>query len=250
MIAIGRRVYGLGAILLGAVELWFGGFSEDWLPVPPHLASYHILAEAAGALLIAAGVAINLPRVAAVAALALAALFAGTMLALELAPALAKPAVWGGWQAVAESTAMALGGVLAFTQTRAVGGKRAAAIARIARLVFGVCLLIFGVSHFVYAKYTASLVPAWLPPSRMFWTWLTGAAQIAAGLAILSAIRARLAAVMLTAMYVVFGLLVQLPSVIAHPSSHDNWAENGINLLLIGAAWCLADSLARGKKWG
>ena len=56
----------------------------------------------------------------------------------------------------------------------------------------------------------------------------------------------RLAAVLLTLMYVIFGVLVHLPSIIASPSSHDNWAENAINLLLIGAAWSLADL----QRWG
>ena len=60
----------------------------------------------------------------------------------------------------------------------------------------------------------------------------------------LSGIRARLAAILLSAMYVGFGLLVHIPSIVADPASHDAWAENAINLLLIGAAWSLADSLA------
>ena len=34
---------------------------------------------------------------------------------------------------------------------------------RAGRLMFGLCLLVFGAAHFAYAKYTASLVPAWLP---------------------------------------------------------------------------------------
>jgi uncharacterized membrane protein YphA (DoxX/SURF4 family) len=63
----------------------------------------------------------------------------------------------------------------------------------------------------------------------------------------LTGIQARLAAILLTAMYVIFGLLVHLPSVMADPSSHSNWAENAINLILTGAAWRLADSLARPK---
>jgi uncharacterized membrane protein YphA (DoxX/SURF4 family) len=78
----------------------------------------------------------------------------------------------------------------------------------------------------------------------MAWTWLTGAAQIAAGLAMLSGIQARLAAMLLTAMYVVFTLLVHIPSIITAPTSHDNWTENAINLVLIGTAWAMADGLA------
>jgi uncharacterized membrane protein len=245
MVTIGRRIYGLGAIALGIVELRYGAFAEGWLPVPPHLPGYHFLVLAAAGLLIVGGLAINWERTAAIAALGLAALFAAGMLLTELAPAVAKPAVWVGWQAIAESTVMALGGVLAYAQTGSVSETRAGAIARIARLVFGVCLLVFGVSHFVYAKFTASLVPAWLPPSQLAWAYATGVAQIAAGLAMLTGVEARLAAVLLTVMYAAFSLLVHIPSVIADPASHENWAENAINLVLVGAAWALADSLRR-----
>lgn len=244
MIGIGRRVYGLGAIGLGAAVLANGGFPTDWLPAPAHSLIFHGLAYASAVVLIAAGVALNWRRSAAFAALALAAVFAAGMLALEALPALEKPADWVGWQAIAESTAMTLGGVLAWALTSDVPEGRAAAIARVARVIFGACLLVFGASHFVYAKYTAALVPPWLPPSQLIWTYATGLAQIAAGLAMLSGVQARLAAVLLTVMYVGFGLLVHIPSVVRDPSNNANWTENAINLVLIGAAWTLADSLA------
>ena len=205
---------------------------------------------AAAGLLIVAGLAINLPRAAAVAAVILATLFAAGMLVVLLPLALGKPGVWGSWQGVAESTAMALGGVLACALAPDVGEARAISLARIARLVFGVCLLVFGVSHFVYAKFTASMVPHWLPPSGLIWAYITGVAQIAAGLAILSGVQARLAAILLTVMYVIFGLLVHIPSIVADPSSHDNWAGTAINLLLIGVAWCVADWLSRRSAVG
>ena len=140
MIVIGRRVYGLGAIVLGIVQLVFGAFSADWLPVPAHIPTYHILVYASAALLIVGGATINArPPASALAALALAALFAAGMLAAELPHALARPADWGGWQAVAESTVMALGGVLAYVQTPG-GGPTRAVIGRTARwLLAPVC---------------------------------------------------------------------------------------------------------------
>jgi uncharacterized membrane protein YphA (DoxX/SURF4 family) len=118
--------------------------------------------------------------------------------------------------------------------------------------VFGACLVVFGISEFVYAKFTAAMVPAWLPPSQAFWAYATGVAQVAAGLAILGGLRARLAAVLVTTMYLGFSLLVHFPRVIAMPSKPMSWAENGTNLVLAGAAWVLAESLIKGpgKKRG
>ncbi|MGH6993438.1 MAG: DoxX family membrane protein [Caulobacteraceae bacterium] len=245
MVGIGRRVHGLGAAGLGMVLLFWRAFPADWITVPANLAGYQILLWATGVLLILAGLASLLLRRAPAAGLILAALFAAWMVAADLPAAAAQPRVWVVWQGTAESAAMALGGVLAWTLGFAGEGNGGARTALLARWAFGLCLLVFGVSHFAYAKFTASLVPAWLPPSQLTWVWATGVAQIAAGVAMLSGVLAPLAAVLLTIMYVIFGALVQAPTVISHPASQSNWTENAINLVLVGAAWTLADCLWR-----
>jgi uncharacterized membrane protein YphA (DoxX/SURF4 family) len=125
---------------------------------------------------------------------------------------------------------------------------RAARLIRIGQALFGLCAILFGGAHFFYMNLTAPLVPSWLPPSQIFWSYATGVAHIAGGIAILTGFQARLAAILLTIMYAGFGLLVHLPLVIADPSSHMVWAENCINLILTGAAWCLAESLPRPKR--
>ena len=247
-LAIGWRVYSLGVVALGLVELRFNSLSADWLPVSTHTPGYTILVYVVAGLLMLAGFAMNAPRARAPGAAALVFVFAAVLMALELPHAVMKPTVWVEWQAIAEIVVMALGGVLAYVGTSDVNESCAAATAQIARLVFGMCLLVFGVSHFVYAKFTASLVPIWLPPSQLTWTYVTGVAQIAAGLAMASGIKARLAAILLTVMYAIFGALAQLPTIIADPSSHDNWAENAVNLILLGAAWSLVDSLSKSKS--
>lgn len=245
MVAIGRRVFGLGAIALGTVQLIFGEFAPVWVPVPATMPGYQLLLWLCAGLLILGGLAVNLARTAAAGALVLAGLFLASLLALHLPHAVMDPATWVSWQAIAESLVMALGGMLAWTQVARTDEARRARIARAARLAFGLCLLVFGISHFVYVRFTAAMVPAWLPPSQLLWAYATGIAQLAAGLAMLSGIKARLAALLLTIMYAAFSLLVHLPAVFAHPESHMSWAENGINLLLTGAAWCLWDVLAK-----
>ncbi len=237
---VGRRVYGLAAILIGVVGLAF----RHWAPGGASLGQ--LAGYGGDALLILGGVTINLGRrTAGCAALALAAYFAISA-AVQLAPALLHAwKVWVTWQGLAEALAMSMGGLVAWSLLGKDDDPGRARVAGIAMRVFGLCLLVFGVSHVVYLKFTASLVPAWLPPSQAFWAYATGAAHIAAGLAILSGVRARLAAILLTAMFVIFGLLVHLPSVIRDPHSHANWSENGVNLALVGAAWCVADWLRR-----
>ena len=72
--------------------------------------------------------------------------------------------------------------------------------------------------------------------------------HIGAGVAILTGVQARLAAILLTAMYASVTLLVHGPMLLADPSSHMIWSENALNLVLVGAAWVVADSLAL-RRW-
>jgi uncharacterized membrane protein YphA (DoxX/SURF4 family) len=92
-------------------------------------------------------------------------------------------------------------------------------------------------------KNTASLVPKWLPPTQEFWGYATGVGFVAAGLAILTRVQARLAAILMTAMLVSFGLLANGPVLLADHVSHWNWTESAVNLAVTGAAWVIADSL-------
>jgi uncharacterized membrane protein len=120
----------------------------------------------------------------------------------------------------------------------------AARLARVGQLAFGVCAVIFGGAHFVYMEQTAPLVPKWLPPTQEFWAYATGIGHIAGGLAILLNMQARLAAILLAAMYASFIPLVFVPTLLADPSSQFRWNELASTLALIGAAWVVADSLA------
>ena len=54
-----------------------------------------------------------------------------------------------------------------------------------------------------------------------------------------------LAARLLAAMLAVFGLLVWLPALAAHPQAHLTWAGNAVNLASVGAAWIVAELLGR-----
>ena len=55
---------------------------------------------------------------------------------------------------------------------------------------------------------------------------------------------------MLTAMFLVFQVLVHAPVLIAAPHDHMSWTINAINLALTGAAWIVADSLKGQTVWG
>jgi uncharacterized membrane protein len=236
---LGARVYGLAAVLMGAATLAWGDFATDWQPVPATLPGRAALVYLVGAILLMGGVLINLRRTAAWGAGVLTALFALGLVLLDVTRLAMHPGEFGYWESSAEQLALTSAGLLAFALLARIRLR----LDSIGRGVFALCLFVFGTAHFVYADYTATLVPHWLPPGPMFWTYATGAAQIAAGLALLSGVLALPAARLLTAMYIVFGVFVHARLLLATPANHGVLVENILNLALVGAAWIVVDSL-------
>jgi hypothetical protein len=246
--AFGWRVYGLGVMALGMVCLAWGNF-DPGQPVPKDFPDRAALAYAAAAFMLVAGAAIEWRRTTTWGAAALTVYYTLIVVCLmngRLVPA--HYAEFGTYSNIAEQLAIAAGGLIVYAASARIDAALAARLTRLGQWVFGVCAVLFGGAHFFYMNLTAPLVPQWLPPSQEFWAYATGLGHIAAGLAILTGVRARLAAILLTAMYASFTPLVHVPILLAHPSSYFNWTENALNLALIGVAWVVADSLARPRR--
>jgi uncharacterized membrane protein YphA (DoxX/SURF4 family) len=247
-IVFGWRVWGLGVMTLGAVCLALGAF-DPGQPVPKSFPGRDALAYAAGAFMLVAGAAVQWRRTAAWAVAALAAYYALIVVILMNGRVvLAHPGEFGAYSGAAEQLAIAAGALIVYAANARIDAARAARLTRVGQVAFGVCAILFGGAHFAYMDLTTPLVPKWLPPSQTFWAWATGIGHIAAGVAILTGVQARLAAILLTAMYASFTLLVHGPMLLADPSNHYIWTENALNIALIGAAWVVADSLARPRR--
>jgi len=244
----GWRVYGLGVIALGLVCLAFGDFHPGQ-PVPKDFPYRTALAYAAAAFMFVAGMAVEWRRTTALAAVALTTYFALVVVILMNGHVLlAHYTEFGPYESFAIELAIAAGGLVVYAATARIDAALASRLTRLAQVAFGVCALIFGAAHFVYMNLTAPLVPKWLPPSQEFWGYATGVFHIAAGVAILTGVQARLAAILLTVMFACFTPLVHVPMLLANPSSHWIWNENAVNIALVGAAWVIADSLARPRR--
>jgi len=241
----GWRVYGMGVMAVGLACLAFGDF-DPGQPVAKNFPARAALAYAAGAFMVVAAAAVEWRRVAAWGAVALTVYYTlFVVILMNGRVLLAHYEVYVAYENLAEQLAIAAGGLIVYATTARIDAALAARLTRLGRLAFGVCALVFGGAHFVYMNLTAPLVPKWLPPTQEFWGYATGVGFVAAGVAILTGVQARLAAILLTAMLASFALLVHEPMLLADHTSHGNWTESAVNLAVIGAAWVVADSLTR-----
>jgi len=226
---------GVGA--LGVLSLGSGDFAFQWQPVPPDVAARGALAMATGALEVAAAVLLLLAgRLRAIGAwLATALLLA--WVALHVPPVVRHPLSIGDWLGIAEAAAMASAALMfaaAWSGIAAAGVVRRGATA-----AFGLAALVFGLSHFKYAEFTASMIPPWLP-ARVALAYFTGAAHALAGVAILTGIQRTLAAWLEAAMMASFVVLVHAPRVLARPDSRMEWTMLFVAVSLSASAALVA----------
>jgi len=239
---LGWRVWGFGIALIGATNLALGDF-DPLQGVPSHLPARWLIVWLANGFLVLSGAAMQWARTARAAALAIALYYGLAVTVLMNGPrTVANIAIYGAWFGVVTPLALTAAGTIL-----AVHSATEVRWTRVAQMLFALCALFYGGAHFVYLSLTVPLVPAWLPPSRLFWAYATGAAHLLAGIAILTGVRARLAAILLTIMYGSFTFLVHLPLIIGDPYNAYHWTENAMNVALTGVAWVLADSL--GPLW-
>jgi uncharacterized membrane protein len=241
-------LFAVGMIGLGILALVYGDFALVWQPVAPWIPGRTVLAYASGLIMLFGGVGLLLRATAAWSARILFP-YLIVWLLLKVPALLVAPqmeAVWlgfgelavllaGGWVLFAKLAGLREGSPLSFTT-----GENGI---RIARILFAVSLIPIGLSHIVYVKQTADLVPAWLP-YRIGWAYVTGAGQIACGLGVLFSIFPRVAARAEAGLISLFTLLVWGPAILDAPTTRMPWTAFFISWAIASAAWAVAQNSA------
>jgi uncharacterized membrane protein len=242
VIGIGQLLFALSVMGLGLLSLGSGDFALNWQPVPPWVPAREILAYASGAILLVGGLAILVRPSACLAALVLTINFAAWLVLLQI------PRVAAGWSHAASwlgfgETSVLVSGAWAILATLKSQDDPAhgARDARLARILFGIATPLIGLSHFVYLKETVAFVPSYLPvPAGL--AYFTGAAHIAAGLAVLFSRLPRLAAGLEAVMMGLFALMVWAPRVVVHLTGRFEWTALLISVALSAGAAAIAQT--------
>jgi uncharacterized membrane protein len=252
MVGLGRGLFAMASASLAAWSLAYGDFAwgpQSSLASIPWRESW---VYGSALVILAASVGLCFARTAS-AGLSTIGAYQAIGVAISVPQILSRPLGVDAWYSFFEALTPLVGAWLLYAMLRppprGSGDPMAVqAAVRAAQVLFGLSCVFYGWSHFLYAQYTATLVPAWLP-GHMAFAYFTGFAHAAAGLAILVGIFPQLAATLEAIMMSLFGLLVWVPSLFAHPPPKwatppaHQWSELVVTLALAASAWIVAISL-------
>ncbi|MGD0444552.1 MAG: hypothetical protein ABSA39_11515 [Edaphobacter sp.] len=246
LLPVGRIFYAVGLIGIGVQHFLF----HDFIPVivalwPAWMPGRPFWACVVGAALVCAGVAmlfdIKGRAVAVVAGVALVVLVIAAHIPRQL---MGHPANLVSWADAL--TALTLAGGAWITAISIGDGalKLPGSLERIlraGRFFFAIMLIVFGIDHFLYTAFVATMVPAWIPGHR-FWTYFAGVALIAGGVGMLVRFTARLASLMVGIMIFLWFLILHIPRAVADPHSGlgSEWTSVFEALAFSGIAFMLA----------
>lgn len=256
-IRLGQGLFAIASASLAIWSLAYGDFAWGaqsslagipWRQTWVYLSALILLAASAG---------LCFPRTALPSVLTLGA-YQAVGAAISVPPILSKPLGVDAWYPFCEALTPLVAAWVLYAMLRRESRGSGMPLAgegtvRAAQVLFGLTCVFYGGSHFLYAGYTAGMVPAWLP-GRLALAYFTGLGHVAAGLAIIIGILPRLAATLEAIMMSLFGLLVWVPSFFAQPRPkwatppEHQWSELVVTLVVAASAWIIAISFGN-RSW-
>jgi hypothetical protein len=241
----GRAIFAVTMIGLGIIGLLHRNFVPVWNPAPK-VSAGGLLVSLSSLISLSAGIGLLIRCMAGAAARLFLATFLLWLLLFRLPNFLLIPAFAACWSVFPLVVMLAAAWVLYVWfatdwDRKYLGFVLGSNGLRVAQTLYGLSLIFFGAAHFIDVKDTLSLIPNWLP-GHLFWAYFTGCAFIAAGVAALTGLCARLAVSLSVLQLMLFLVLVWLPIVATGSKDPFQWSETILTVVLLAGGWVVADS--------
>jgi uncharacterized membrane protein YphA (DoxX/SURF4 family) len=225
----GRAFFAIGIIGIALQQFKYGALRPVIFPEWP--AGWQASAPAAylvGLLLIAASVFILMGKNGEKASLGLAGFFLIMFLAFHFVSLVFfNPNSFhlGSWSNALKSLALAGGALImagSYLEELPSGAQKSPLglmmekMIPAGRIFFSITLIAFGIDHFIYTDFVATLVPAWIP-GHLFWTYFAAIALIGSGLCIIFKIQLKTIAWLTAVMLLIWLAVLHIPRAIVAP---------------------------------
>ena len=240
----GRIFYGLAISFVGIQQMFYGQFARLLFPTwAEHVPGEIVIATLGSLMLIAAGLLVAFSRnprpVALILGGALLFLFVFSYVPYNLFffPAEKSFGIWGN---ALKELALSGGAFVIAGQHSSVSDRRQGIFRALAFFVpagpvfFAITMTSFGIMHFMYPAFVATLIPAWIP-FPVFWTWAAGILLVLAGIAIAIKIKDKPAAFWLAVILLLWIVVIHIPRAMAQPLDDRG---NDVIALFTAIAFC------------
>ncbi|HEV8235648.1 MAG TPA: hypothetical protein VGP84_13660 [Gemmatimonadaceae bacterium] len=248
-----HAVFAATMIALGVFALTKGNFPSTWTGVPRGMPLREAFIYLTALISLGCGVGLFWRRTAVVAARVLLAAFLMWLFLFRAPQIFSAPAAIGTWWGLGDTAVMIAAVWVLYAWLTADGNARRLNFGGgdkgllIARVFYGLALIPFGVAHFTNLNDTVVLIPHWLP-WHVSWAYFTGGAFIAAGIAVLTGVFARLGTTLSVWELGLITLIVWVPIVSTGAATPFQLTEFVTSCVLTAGAWVVADSY-RGTPW-
>ncbi|MBD2702709.1 hypothetical protein IC229_18830 [Spirosoma sp. BT702] len=239
---IGRLLFASAMIAFGVIHLVTGNFPTSLLPIAADFPVRFTLVLLMGLILIVSGLCIGLSWKADKAALSLGALFLLCAFYPHLVKLVSNWFAGGTWTVFGELLALSAASFYIAGQLESPVDtvfENRFNVAKWSKWLFTVSLVIFGILHFQYGAFVATLIPAWIP-ARLFWAYFVGIAFIATAVSLISNKKTVLSSGLLGVMFLLWVVLLHVPRALTKMQSEPEWTSLSTALAMSGIAFFMA----------
>lgn len=245
ILPLGRYFFALAITGFGIIMLATGAFPKAFMPILSNGVLRVITVYAAGIILLFSGILIITKKKSGIAAAIIAVLFFLDLVYPQLILIFSDIKNPSQWTITLEVIALLSGAIILAASSRNYFQHQpflSNSITRLSKMApysFAISLIGFGVLHYMYRDFIATLIPAWMP-SHIVLDYIVLIGFLIAGICIIVNIKKQLAMFLLGIMFLIFVFTLHLPRTIVKPNIEPEWTSLFIALAMSGISFLIA----------